>query len=224
MGELLGLGALLFGALLAEAVDGMNEEVHCVWFKRDLRVLDHAPLAEAVRAGRVLPLYLVEPDIIQAPDFDAMHWKFIRESLVDLQRSLRALGAELQVRIGNAVDVFTDLHESFRLQCIWAHEETGNAITYQRDLAVASWAQAAGIALHQIPQNGVVHRLKDRDGWSRHWERRMQAPIVPIPEQVEPVFELKPCELPSVAELGLHQTPRQLDLVGGRGRGSRHPA
>lgn len=193
----------------------MSEGVHCVWFKRDLRVLDHAPLAEAVRAGRVLPLYLIEPDIIYAPDFDAMHWQFIRESLAELQRSLRALGAELQVLSGNAVDVFAELHESYRLQSVWAHEETGNARSYQRDLAVASWAHEAGIPFHEKAQNGVVRRLKDRDGWSRYWERRMGAAIVPSPEQVLPAPGLKACELPSVAELGLHESPRQLDLVGG---------
>lgn len=218
MGGLLGLCALLLRALSTEAVVSMSEALQCVWFKRDLRVLDHAPLAEAVRAGRVLPLYLVEPDIIQAADFDAMHWQFIRESLLDLQGSLRALGADLQVRIGHAVDVFTALHESHRIQSIWAHEETGHAITYQRDLAVASWAQSAGISFHELPQNGVVRRLKDRDGWSRHWERRMQAAIVPIPEQILPAPGLTACELPTVDELGLHQSPRQLDLLGGEAK------
>lgn len=32
-----------------------------VWFKRDLRVHDHAPLAQAAARGAVLPLYVVEP-------------------------------------------------------------------------------------------------------------------------------------------------------------------
>ena len=41
--------------------------MHVVWFKRDLRVRDHAPLAEAARAGRVLPLYVFEPEVIGAP-------------------------------------------------------------------------------------------------------------------------------------------------------------
>ena len=67
MGELLGIGALLLRALSAEAVVAISEGLHCVWFKRDLRVLDHAPLAEAVRADRVLPVYLVKPDSIHAP-------------------------------------------------------------------------------------------------------------------------------------------------------------
>jgi hypothetical protein len=32
-----------------------------IWFKRDLRLQDHAPLAAAAMAGRVLPLYIIEP-------------------------------------------------------------------------------------------------------------------------------------------------------------------
>ena len=34
-----------------------------VWFKRDLRVHDHAPLAAAVARGPVLCLYVVEPSV-----------------------------------------------------------------------------------------------------------------------------------------------------------------
>ena len=33
-----------------------------VWFKRDLRVVDHRPLVEAQQLGPVLPLYVVEPE------------------------------------------------------------------------------------------------------------------------------------------------------------------
>ncbi|MEP4997688.1 deoxyribodipyrimidine photo-lyase, partial [Pseudophaeobacter sp.] len=48
-----------------------------VWFKRDLRVVDHAALACAARAGPVLPLYVVEPDLWQQPDASPRHWGFI---------------------------------------------------------------------------------------------------------------------------------------------------
>ena len=33
-----------------------------VWFKRDLRVQDHRPLAIAAERGPVIPLYVIEPD------------------------------------------------------------------------------------------------------------------------------------------------------------------
>jgi len=42
-----------------------------VWFKRDLRVDDHRPLAAAARAGAVLPLYVFEPDLFDAPGANA---------------------------------------------------------------------------------------------------------------------------------------------------------
>ena len=39
-----------------------------VWFKRDLRIVDHQPLAAAAERGLVLPLYVVEPELWQQPD------------------------------------------------------------------------------------------------------------------------------------------------------------
>ena len=39
-----------------------------VWFKRDLRIVDHRPLAAAVERGLVLPLYVVEPELWRQPD------------------------------------------------------------------------------------------------------------------------------------------------------------
>ena len=193
----------------------MSEHVHCVWFKRDLRVLDHEPLVRAAKRGPVLAVYFIEPKVIHAPDFDAMHWNFIRESLVELQDSLRELGTELQILQGDAVEVFETLHQQHTIAGIWAHEETGNAVTYERDLSVAVWAEDVGVQFEEIPQNGVVRKLKDRDGWARHWEKRMTQPIATIPENLRTAVGLEPCSIPSAKELGLEESPRQLDLKGG---------
>lgn len=189
--------------------------VHGLWFKRDLRLLDHAPLREAAQRGRVLPLYVIEPSLIQAADFDALHWNFIRESLCDLSSKLSALGCPLQIVVGEAVDVLAQVHKRFNLQSLWAHEETGNGLTYRRDLAVASWAQQAGVAFHEMPQNGVERRLQDRDGWSRMWEQRMRAPIVSPPEHLQAPAGLQACAIPSAQALGLAGSPRQVEQQGG---------
>jgi deoxyribodipyrimidine photo-lyase len=53
-------------------------KVHVVWFTRDLRLHDHAPLREAGRHGPVLGLYVLEPEVIGAPDFDAQYWRSCR--------------------------------------------------------------------------------------------------------------------------------------------------
>jgi len=40
--------------------------MNVVWFKRDLRLSDHQPLAEAIaRGGSVFLLYVVEPDLLK---------------------------------------------------------------------------------------------------------------------------------------------------------------
>ncbi len=55
-----------------------------VWFKRDLRVHDHAPLLQASRNAPVLCLYIVEPSVWAAADAATQHYQFLRESLLDL--------------------------------------------------------------------------------------------------------------------------------------------
>jgi deoxyribodipyrimidine photo-lyase len=62
-----------------------------VWFKRDLRHTDHWPLVRAARAGPVLPLYVFEPEIMQAPDYSDQHFVFVKECLICLQSQLRGL-------------------------------------------------------------------------------------------------------------------------------------
>ncbi|MEL0271155.1 MAG: deoxyribodipyrimidine photo-lyase, partial [Gammaproteobacteria bacterium] len=39
-----------------------------VWFKRDLRISDHAPLFEASYQGKLIPLYILEPELWKCPD------------------------------------------------------------------------------------------------------------------------------------------------------------
>ena len=48
--------------------------LHIVWLKRDLRLNDHAPLAFAASRGPLLMLYVVEPEVFEAPDFAPQHW------------------------------------------------------------------------------------------------------------------------------------------------------
>jgi len=189
--------------------------IQCVWFKRDLRIHDHRALAAAAQAGRVLPVYIVEPDILEASDFDGLHWQFIRESLLDLQASLAERGACLQVTLGHAVDVLAELHTRYRFKTLWAHEETGNALTYKRDRAVAKWASGQGVSWVEFPQNGVVRRLREREGWSNRWEQRMADKQIQAPRQIDSPSGLNPVVIPTVADLKLRSSAREVDIKGG---------
>ncbi len=63
-----------------------------VWFNRDLRIHDHAPLREAARQESVLPLELVEPGLWAEKDASGNPWAFCAESLLDLREQLAGLG------------------------------------------------------------------------------------------------------------------------------------
>lgn len=155
-----------------------------VWFKRDLRIADHAPLTEALRHGPVLGVYLYEPSIMGADDFSVRHLTFINESLDVLREDFRTRGGRLVTRIGEAVEVFDALYRAGAFKRIWAHEETGNGRTYARDRAVLAWAAANGVEVIELPQFGVVRRLKSRDGWASRWARFMSQPTVPAPDAI----------------------------------------
>jgi deoxyribodipyrimidine photo-lyase len=107
-----------------------------VWFKRDLRLHDHAPLAAAARQGPVLGVYLFEPDLLAAPDADAQHLAFAVDCVAELRARLRRRGGELLLRTGDAVQQLEQLVSTLPVAALWAHEETGNAITYARDRRV----------------------------------------------------------------------------------------
>ena len=81
--------------------------VQVVWFKRDLRVVDHAPLLSAARRGPLLCLYVIEPGLWQQADAAHQHYAFTLECLRDLYSTLRAHGLRLHVRHGEVCEVLT---------------------------------------------------------------------------------------------------------------------
>ncbi len=163
--------------------------VQLVWFKRDLRIDDHRPLAEASRRGPVLPLYVIEPEYWREPDTSRRQQDFIAECLADLHHGLERLGQGLLLECGEMIEVLDRLHQRWRFEAIHAHEETGNDWTFRRDVAVRAWCKRAGIAFHEYPQFGVVRALSGRDGWSRQWEAFMAEPAAPLPGTLTRLLE-----------------------------------
>ncbi|MCG6118106.1 MAG: deoxyribodipyrimidine photo-lyase/cryptochrome family protein [Aquimonas sp.] len=166
-----------------------------VWFKRDLRVHDHAPLAAAAARGAVLPVFLLEPGYWAQPDVSARHWQVLRPALLELRGALGGLGQPLLLRAGEACAVLEALHAQQPFDAVHAHEETGNGWTFARDRAVAAWCRARGIAFRQWRQFGVVRGLKRRQHWVRQWEGLMAEAQIPAPSALTPLG-LEPGALP----------------------------
>ncbi|MBU3737825.1 MAG: deoxyribodipyrimidine photolyase [Rhodoferax sp.] len=155
-----------------------------VWFKRDLRVADHEPLAQAARRGPVLALYVYEPSVLRAPEFDACHLDFINDCLESLRDALARIGCPLLLRTGECPDVLQQIHQDHGVHTLWSHEETGLEVTYARDRRVSAWCRTQGIEWRELPQFGVIRRLRSRDGWARRWDLRMSRPLMQAPEHL----------------------------------------
>ncbi|WP_285199507.1 hypothetical protein, partial [Klebsiella pneumoniae] len=71
--------------------------------------------------------------------------------------------------------------EQFHRVRLYSHEETGNWASYQRDIAVAQVCKDRGWEWLEVPSNGVVRRLNNRDNWSALWDQTMQSQPLPVP-------------------------------------------
>jgi len=189
-----------------------------VWFKRDLRSVDHAPLHAAALCDAAAGIFVIEPEWLASPEFDAQHLDFTLQSLAVLRSSLAALGLPLWVRVGSVVPVFEALLREFDFTHLLSHEETGSGWTYSRDIAVAEWSTARAVVWHESPQNGVVRRLKSRFGWARRWATRMNEPLIAAPSGFPGVGasagRLLLPDLPTLSTLGVATHGRILQLGG----------
>jgi deoxyribodipyrimidine photo-lyase len=196
----------------------MAPSVTIVWFKRDLRLADHAPLAAAAAAGPVLPLWIVEPAQWRACEASARQFLFHADCAAELRADLAALGQTLVVRSGEPVEVLRTLAAALPVAAIEAHQESTGERDFARDRAVRAWAREARIPFREHRQNGAIRGLADRDGWAVRWERFTRAPVLPPPRALVPLA-IDPGRIPDPASLGLSPDP-----CPGRQRGGRRGA
>jgi deoxyribodipyrimidine photo-lyase len=184
------------------------------WFRADLRLRDNAALhAACAEAGAVVPVFIFDPAILQAPDTGAPITAFMLRMLESLEQDVAAAGARLIYRHGR---VLTEMKEVFR-------ESKADALFYnrdyepsarERDAAVEKWARSAGIAVRSF-KDGVLqepHEVLKDDGkpygvftaYARKWRQRALDPVLPaakFPRRMKPKFP-RSAGRPSLKKLG----------------------
>jgi deoxyribodipyrimidine photo-lyase len=152
--------------------------IDIVWLKRDLRLTDHPPLMQASQqSNAVVLLYIIEPSLINDPHYDIRHWRFIWQSLQDIQQQLNTVNAKLHIAYGEAMNVLETLHLEHGIASIYSHQEVGISLTYQRDIAVMQWTQEQHIHWHEFQQGAVIRGAKNRRDWDKRWKTVMRAPL-----------------------------------------------
>lgn len=130
------------------------------WFRRDLRLSDNGALAAALahareHGGRVAAVFVLDTDILDAlPDRDDRRLGFIVDSVVDLDRTLRATGGSLEILHGSARREIPAFAAALGRPVVFAsgdHEPFGAA----RDAQVGRELSAFGSALRIVHDHAI---------------------------------------------------------------------
>jgi len=85
--------------------------MHIFWHQRDLRIPDNRGLALAANDDEVLPVYVVDTDLLTR--LGKRQRAFFMAGVETLKRRYRSLGGDLLVRAGNAPDVLASVRDEY---------------------------------------------------------------------------------------------------------------
>jgi deoxyribodipyrimidine photo-lyase len=127
-----------------------------VWFRRDLRVDDHAALYHAASTGvPVVPLFIFDDDVIDRLPSDGAVFDFQAEALRDLDSAIVGRGGRLICRRGAALEVHEAIIREFQPSALFYNRDYEPAAR-RRDEAVERLYRRYGIDVQSF-RDHVIH-------------------------------------------------------------------
>lgn len=136
---------------------------------------DHEPIWHATQnSAPVLLLYLIEEMHLNDPHMDTRHWRFIWQSLTDLNEQLAEFDTKVLIAKADALTFFDYLLLQFGRFNLFSSQEIGLNNTFERDLAVKSWCTENDIPWQEYATGAVLRGLGNRGDWDKHWQKVMR--------------------------------------------------
>ncbi|MDO9410794.1 deoxyribodipyrimidine photo-lyase [Patulibacter sp.] len=187
-----------------------------VWFRRDLRVRDHPALHGAASdADRVVPVFVVDPAIVEGSAASGPRAHFLAGCLRELDAALRDRGGRLIVRRGDPADVLVALAEEVGAEAVrW----TSDASPYarRRDERVTKALEDAGVRAVPCPGQYVADPSEPRTGggkpyvvfspFGRAWDHLDRRKVLDAPRELS-VPQVGGDGLPAPDDLGADGRP-----------------
>jgi deoxyribodipyrimidine photo-lyase len=190
----------------------MRQTTAVVWFRRDLRLHDHPALTSAIEGhDRVVPLFVLDPRLLDGRFASPARTWFMLESLRELGTSLAALGAPLLIRTGDPAAEVAAVCARTGARDVYVSRDYA-PYGRDRDARVAERLAAAGLAFR--PRPGVlIHEpesLATGEGrpfgvyspFRRAWEKLDRRAVLPAPASL-PGHDLEAAPVPALREVGL---------------------
>ncbi|MCZ7557921.1 MAG: DNA photolyase family protein [Bacteroidia bacterium] len=207
--------------------------VSILWLRRDLRLNDHAVLAEAcAKSDRVIPVFVFDTNILDRLDNPSdRRLSFIHASLVELKNALRLLGSDLAVLHGDPKSLIPEFAGRIGSAAVFAGKDY-EPYAKERDLHVARSLERDGRIFHAVKDQVIFESLEVITGggtafrvftpYSKAWLNRFDAistgSASPAAEQRADLSRLAPAavfpadsDLPSLSDLGFVESPLWLE-------------
>lgn len=129
-----------------------------VWFRRDLRVADHAALYHALtRCRRVLCAFVFDTEILSPLPKNDRRVPFIHASLVELDSVLREAGGTLLVRHGVPTHEIPDLAKACGVNAVFANRDYEPSAK-ARDDAIEKKLASQDVAFFTFKDQTIFHQ------------------------------------------------------------------
>jgi deoxyribodipyrimidine photo-lyase len=179
----------------------MNRTI--VWFRRDLRIADHAPLYRAAQRGAVIPVFVLDSALLHHPETAVARVGFMLDCLRSLDQDLRDRGGRLILRYGDPVEVLPALVREVEADGIYAYIDYERIYGRVRDARLNRVLAAAGSNQRIFICSAATGELIPYPDYRSLWYRDMSADLVPTPSQIVVPQELPSADLPNLEALNL---------------------
>ena len=191
-------------------------EINIVWFRRDLRLIDHGALSAAGQKGSpVLCLFIFDDDILQELPKNDPRVNFIYDQLHQLHLELGKWGSGFCIKRGKPTQVWAEMMKEYRVNAVYASEDY-EPYAIKRDQAIESIVQSHGASFHLVKDQVIFHKdeiVKDdgkpytvytpyKNKWLRHFETRLTHSLDEGPVNYHP----SKAPFPSRSQLGIEES------------------
>jgi deoxyribodipyrimidine photo-lyase len=173
-----------------------------VWFRRDLRITDHAPLERAARRGAVIPVFIFDRALLHHPETGSGRVAFMLACLSSLDRDLRERGGRLILRQGDPVEVLPQLIRETQADGIYAYIDYERIYGRVRDARLNRALADQQMKIRWFEPIAATPELMPYPQYRDFWYAEMRDRLIPAPGRIEvPPVQSEP--LPTLADLGL---------------------
>jgi deoxyribodipyrimidine photo-lyase len=196
-----------------------------IWHRQDLRVADHAPLAQAVAEGaEVVALYCFDDRSFGSTPAGfaktgAFRAQFLIESVADLRQRYRSLGADLLVRRGKTAEIIALLVQELEIDRLYFHtystsEELSieQAVIAQLQIPHRSWwghtlysPEDLPFKISELPELFTKFRKTVEASTNKTIPTKIHEPLA-VPQSL-PKAIADPGDIPVLADFGLVLPP-----------------